>query len=92
MPQFILSNSMNAEIKAIKTKNSSITSTCNPILETNPTSNNPALPHITCKKNLPVQSNTKPVQSNTKLVQSNTKPVQLNTKSNQKSNKTPSLF
>ena len=79
MPQFILTNSMNAEIKAIKSKNAAITPTCNPILETQPSSNNPALPHITCKKNLHVQSNTK---SNTKS----------NQKSSQKSNKTPSMF
>jgi len=79
MPQFILTNSMNAEIKAIKSKNSAITPTCNPILETVNSSNNQALPHITCKTNLPVQSNTK---SNTKSSQ----------KSNQKSNKKTSMF
>jgi hypothetical protein len=72
MPQFILTNSMNAEIKAIKSKNAAITPTCNPILETVPSSNNPSLPHITCKKNLPVQSNHKSNQKSSQKSNKNT--------------------
>jgi hypothetical protein len=72
MPQFILTNSMNAEIKAIKSKNSAITPTCNPILETVPASNNPALSHITCKKNLHVQSNHKSNQKSSQKSNKNT--------------------